>query len=198
MRRGLRLSAPRWRSLKQAAAAQGLTASALIAAIYSEILAAWSRRARFSLTLTQFAAPPDMVGVVGDFTSTILLEVDSTSPHFRDRARMLQRRLLTDLDHGGFSGVAVLRELRRQRPDFAPVSVVFTSTLSHPGLDPDAPSPLAWLGTASRDHANAAGSDGPSCAGRRRRTGGELGCGGGTVPRRCARRDGGGLWRAAE
>jgi pyochelin synthetase len=147
VRRGLRLSAPRWRSLKQAAAAQGLTASALIAAVYSEILAAWSRRARFSLTLTQFAAPPDMVGVVGDFTSTILLEVDSTSPHFRDRARMLQRRLLTDLDHGGFSGVAVLRELRRQRPDFAPVSVVFTSTLGHPGLDPDAPSPLAWLGT---------------------------------------------------
>jgi pyochelin synthetase len=88
-----------------------------------------------------------MAGVVGDFTSTILLEVDSTSPHFRDRARMLQRRLLTDLDHGGFSGVAVLRELRRQRPDFAPVSVVFTSTLGHPGLDPDAPSPLAWLGT---------------------------------------------------
>ncbi len=147
VRRGLRLSAPRWRSLKQAAAAQGLTASALIAAVYAEILAAWSRRARFSLTLTQFAAPADMAGVVGDFTSTILLEVDSTSPHFRDRARMLQRRLLTDLDHGGFSGVAVLRELRRQRPDFAPVSVVFTSTLGHPGLDPDAPSPLAWLGT---------------------------------------------------
>ena len=27
------------------------------------------------------------------------------------------------------------------------MSVVFTSTLGHPGLDPDAPSPLAWLGT---------------------------------------------------
>ncbi|MDR3538266.1 MAG: amino acid adenylation domain-containing protein [Acetobacteraceae bacterium] len=146
-RRSVRLGAPRWRALKQAAAGQGLTASALVAAVYADILAAWSRRARFSLVLTQFAAPPGMVGVVGDFTSTILLEVDSAAPHFRDRALALQRRLVADLDHAGQSGVAVLRDLRRHRPDFEPVSVVFTSTLGHPGLDPDAPSPLAWLGT---------------------------------------------------
>jgi amino acid adenylation domain-containing protein len=146
-RRTIRLDAARWRGLKQAAAGQGLTPSSLIAAVYADILAAWSRRARFSVTLTRFAAPDGMQGVVGDFTSTILLEVDTTPPAFLDRARALQRRLLADLDHASQSGVAVLRDLRRRRPDFEPVSVVFTSTLGHPGLDPDAPSPLAWLGT---------------------------------------------------
>ncbi len=145
-RRSLSLPATRWRALKLAAAEHGLTASALLAAIYAEILAAWSRRARFTLTVTQFAAPAEMQGVVGDFTSTILLEADSTQPRFIDRARALQARLIADLDHAGMSGVAVLRALRRRRPDFEPVAVVFTSTLGHPGLDPDAPSPLAWLG----------------------------------------------------
>ena len=42
--------------------------------------------------------------------------------------------------------------MRRRRPDFEPVSVVFTSTLGHPGLDPDAPSPLAWLGETVGSH----------------------------------------------
>nr|WP_294546417.1 amino acid adenylation domain-containing protein [uncultured Rhodopila sp.] len=146
VRRSLRLDSPRWRHLKRAAASHGLTASALIAAVYADILAAWSRRDRFSVTLTRFAAPPGMEGVIGDFTSTMLLEVDSTAPTFLDRALTLQRRLVADMDHAGQSGVAVLRELRRRRPDFEPVPVVFTSTLGHPGLDPDAPSPLAWLG----------------------------------------------------
>jgi amino acid adenylation domain-containing protein len=146
VRRSFKLEAPHWRELKQTARSQGLTPSALVAAIYADILAAWNRRTHFSLILTQFAAPEGMQGVVGDFTSTILLEVDASLPSFLDRVRAVQKRLLTDLDHATMSGVAVLRELRRRRPDVEPVSVVFTSALGHPGLDPDAPSPLAWLG----------------------------------------------------
>ena len=146
VRRSLKLEATRWRELKQAARAHGLTPSALVAAIYADILAAWNRRTHFSLILTQFAAPEGMQGVVGDFTSTILLEVDASPRSFLERARAVQKRLLTDLDHAAMSGIAVLRELRRRRPDVEPVSVVFTSALGHPGLDPDAPSPLAWLG----------------------------------------------------
>jgi amino acid adenylation domain-containing protein len=146
VRRSLKLDASCWRELKQAARAQGLTPSALVAAVYADVLAAWNRRAHFSLILTQFAAPEDMRGVVGDFTSTILLEVDTSLPSFLQRARAVQKRLLADLDHAAMSGVAVLRELRRRGPDVEPVSVVFTSALGHPGLDPDAPSPLAWLG----------------------------------------------------
>ncbi len=145
-RRTIRVDAPEWHALKRTAAAHGLTSSALIAAIYADTLAGWSRRARFCLTMTYFAAPPDMAGVVGDFTSTVLLEADSTPAGFLDRAQALQRRLLEGLDHAGMSGVAVLRERRRRHPDAEPVAVVFTSTLGHPGLDPAKPSPLAWLG----------------------------------------------------
>ena len=85
-----------------------------------------------------------MENVVGDFTSTILLEVDSTPATFTERALLLQRRLAADLDHAEVSGVRVMRDLRRQHPDVTPVSVVFTSTLGHGVLAGEPP--LAWLG----------------------------------------------------
>ena len=139
-----RLPAAAWSALKATAQQRGLTPSALLAAAYADVLAAWSRRARFLIVLTTFAAPRGMENVVGDFTSTILLEVDSTPATFAERAMLLQRRLAADLDHAEVSGVRVMRDLRRQNPDVTPVSVVFTSTLGH-GLLAGEP-PLAWLG----------------------------------------------------
>ncbi|SFK44292.1 amino acid adenylation domain-containing protein [Falsiroseomonas stagni DSM 19981] len=144
-RRTHRIPAPDWQALRAAAAARGITASILLATALADILAGWSRRARFAVTLTQFAAPPGMEGVVGDFTSTILLEADVTPRRFEDRARALQARLAADLDHASMSGVAVLREIRRLRPEAAAVPVVFTSTIGHPSLG-GGTSPLAWLG----------------------------------------------------
>ncbi|NGM19911.1 amino acid adenylation domain-containing protein [Roseomonas stagni] len=144
-RRTHRIPAAEWQALRAAAAARGITASVLLATALADALAGWSRRSRFAITLTQFAAPPGMEGVVGDFTSTILLEADVTPPRFEDRARALQARLAADLDHASMSGVAVLREIRRLRPEAAAVPVVFTSTVGHPSLG-GATSPLAWLG----------------------------------------------------
>jgi amino acid adenylation domain-containing protein len=146
VRHGYRLEAARWAALKLRAAGRGLTPSALICAVFADMLAAFSRRAHFCLTLTQFAAPPEMAGVVGDFTTTVLLEAAPDAPGFLQRAEALQRQLFADLEHGSLSGVAVLREVRRRRPDVEPVSVVFTSTLGHPALDGGALAPLAWLG----------------------------------------------------
>ncbi|WP_051328761.1 non-ribosomal peptide synthetase [Geminicoccus roseus] len=139
-----RLAAPAWSGLKEAARARGLTPSALLATAYADILAAWSRTPRFLVVLTTFAAPPAMAGVVGDFTSTILLESDATPATFAGRATALQKRLAQDLDHAGMSGVRVMRELRRHRPDVLPATAVFTSTLGHDVLAGEPP--LAWLG----------------------------------------------------
>jgi non-ribosomal peptide synthetase component F len=69
--------------------------------------------------------------IVGDFTSTVLLEVDATAAAFENRARAVQKRLWQDLEHRIFGGVKVLRELRRARGvNAAKMPVVFTSTLS--------------------------------------------------------------------
>lgn len=145
-RYGTVLSAPEWDGLRAAARREGLTAANLLVAAYADILACWSRHQHFLITLTTFQVPGDYAGTVGDFTSTLLLEVEATAPTFIDRARALQRRLADDLDHGGWSGIRVAREAAAAKGEAAqPIPVVFTSALGHRAAG-DGALPIAWLG----------------------------------------------------
>jgi amino acid adenylation domain-containing protein/non-ribosomal peptide synthase protein (TIGR01720 family) len=132
------LPSPVWERLKGRAARAGLTPSGVLLAAYADVLAAWSARPRFTLSLTLFNRQPlhpQVNELVGDFTSVVLLEVDvSGDEGFEARARSLQARLWQDLDHRAVSGVRVLRELARTQGRAAGVAVpvVFTSLL---GLD---------------------------------------------------------------
>jgi amino acid adenylation domain-containing protein len=144
VRRRASLAADRWRRLKEKAVQAGLTPSGVLLAAYAEVLAAWSRRARFAINLTLFSRPPlhpQILDIVGDFTSLTLLAVDgSCADTFRLRARAIQEQLWDDLDHRQVGGVRVLRELARQqqRPAESLMPVVFTSTLVN-GAQPPAP-----------------------------------------------------------
>ncbi|MEQ9335533.1 amino acid adenylation domain-containing protein [Thalassobaculum sp.] len=147
-------------ALKRQAQSRNLTLSTLLAAAYADTLAAWSRSAHFSLTVTSFNRPqhhPDIGALLGDFTSTFLLEVDARAPRFQDRAARLARRLSEDLEHSSVGGVHVLREMNR-RSGGEPgrgiryVPVVFTSALGfrRPGsLDAEETDATGWdrLGT---------------------------------------------------
>lgn len=136
-----------WSGLKARARAHGLTPSALLAAAYADILAAWAKHQRFLLTLTTFRAPTDYAAVVGDFTSTILLEIDARASSFVERARATQARLAQDLEHDGWSGVAVARELaRRHGRMIDSIPVVFTSALGRHAAGAESALPIAWLG----------------------------------------------------
>ncbi len=140
------LEAAAWARLKERTTRRGLTPSGLLLATFAEVLAAWSRSPRFTLTLTLFnrlPLHPQVNQLVGDFTSLILLEVDASGDTFVERARRTQRRLWDDLDHRYVSGVRVLREMGAVRGRAAQLSmpVVFTSTLTLPGssLEPERP-----------------------------------------------------------
>ncbi|MBN8897605.1 MAG: AMP-binding protein, partial [Rhodospirillales bacterium] len=132
-RRGVVLPADTAAALRRQAQAHGLTLPTLLAGAYASTLAAWSRTQRFCLTVTSFNRPalhPDMPLVLGDYTSTILLEVDATAPRFADRATALARQLAADLEHAEVGGSHVLREIARQTGRAAPaIPVVFTSAL---------------------------------------------------------------------
>ncbi|NUT38113.1 MAG: amino acid adenylation domain-containing protein [Hamadaea sp.] len=125
---------PVWAALRDRAARQGLTANAAVLSAYAETLGRWSAERRFGLSVTVLSRPdghPDVPRVVGDFTSVDLLAVDRLSgATFGDRARAVQETLADDLDHGLFSGIDVIRELRRRDPANPPMyPVVFTSSL---------------------------------------------------------------------
>ncbi|WP_341991391.1 amino acid adenylation domain-containing protein [Azorhizobium sp. AG788] len=139
VRRSRRLSPAAWAALKDRAAKAGLTPSLVLIAAYAEALGTWSASPRFTLNLTTFnrlPLHPDVVGLMGDFTTLTLLEVDHSAPApFLERARALQGRLWDDLEHRYISGIDVLRALaqRRRSGVSALMPVVFTSALE---IDP--------------------------------------------------------------
>ncbi|MET9570213.1 condensation domain-containing protein, partial [Streptomyces virginiae] len=134
VRRERRLPGRVWRQIRDRANALGVTPSVLLCAAYAQVLRTWSRSSRFTLNLTLADRPrwhADIDRLIGDFTSTILLECDlGGAPDLATAATRIQGQLRRDLAHARFSGVEVQRELaRRGDGTQARMPVVFTSLL---------------------------------------------------------------------
>ena len=133
--RNFRLKPEIWLRLKSRASRAELTPSGILFAAYAEVLSAWSKSARFTVNMTLFnrlPLHPQVMDIMGEFTSVSLLEVDNSSQDvFEERARRLQQQFWDDLDHRYFSGVQVIRELARgtSGASNAIMPVVFTSTI---------------------------------------------------------------------
>ncbi|MEV8378998.1 condensation domain-containing protein [Kribbella sp. NPDC056861] len=127
------LSSKQRQRLDWGARSHGLTLAMALAAVFAETLTAWSAEPRFLLNLPFFArqpVDPQIDSVVGDFTSSLLLEWrGDRSGSFRDRARRLQQQFHADAAHSSYSGVEVLRDLSRFAGEQVLAPVVYTSAL---------------------------------------------------------------------
>ncbi|HVV14349.1 MAG TPA: amino acid adenylation domain-containing protein [Amycolatopsis sp.] len=112
----------------------GLTPAMVVAAAFAESLASWSASPRFLLNLPMFdrrSDHPDVEKLVGDFTGSVLLDVDlSVEASFVDHAKALQDRMHADAAHAAYSGVEVLRDLSRHQGEQVLAPIVFTSALN--------------------------------------------------------------------
>ncbi len=133
-RRRSSLDAGRWNRLKARARDLGVTPTVVVATAYAEVLSHWSKSPHFLLNLLFFnrlPLHPQVSQVVGNFSSTLLLEVDFRQARsFGERARALQEQLWSHLELQ-VSGIRVLREHHRQAAGATPmtVPVVLASTL---------------------------------------------------------------------
>jgi amino acid adenylation domain-containing protein len=148
-RREKQLDEKIWSKLKRKAQTLGITPSALLCSAYADILSAWSQSRHFTLNLTLFNREnihPDVVKLVGDFTTLLLLEVDNRHfDSFKDRTLRLQESLRKDLVYKAVNGITVMQKIAQcQGRNAASMPIVFTSAL---GFDEmmDAKHP-DWLG----------------------------------------------------
>ncbi|OBI13800.1 non-ribosomal peptide synthetase [Mycobacterium sp. E2327] len=138
--RGSRTSTRRWHWLDPAtrdalfarARARDTTPAMTLAAAFADALAHWSSP-RFLLNVPLFgrqALHPDVEKLVGDFTSSLLLDVDLTDADTpAARARAVQDAMRTAAAHSSYPGLSVLRDLSRHRGTQVLAPVVFTSAL---------------------------------------------------------------------
>lgn len=115
------------------ARAHGVTPAMTLAASFSHTLASWSDAPRFLLNVPLFGREPlhdDVDRLVGDFTSSLLLDVDlSQASTGAQRAHAVQDAMRTAAAHADYPGLAVLRDLSRHRGTQVLAPVVFTSAL---------------------------------------------------------------------
>ncbi|MGB3474365.1 MAG: amino acid adenylation domain-containing protein [Mycobacterium sp.] len=145
-----RRSARRWHRLDPdtrdalfaAARAHGVTPAMTLAASFSHTLASWSDGPRFLLNVPLFGREPlhdDVDRLVGDFTSSLLLDVDlSQASTGAQRAHAVQDAMRAAAAHADYPGLAVLRDLSRHRGTQVLAPVVFTSALGLGELFADA------------------------------------------------------------
>ncbi len=134
-----RLSAAQWRAISEAAKSHGLSPSVALLSVFAGTLAHWTASPRFTLNLTTHTRPPihaDINKIVGNFTGTVLLDVDvQAGLPLRELAARTGKRLLEHLNHAVYPGVQVLR--RRAAAlgwGSGLMPVVFTSMLGYESL----------------------------------------------------------------
>jgi mycobactin phenyloxazoline synthetase len=115
------------------ARSRGITPAMLFASAFAHTLACWSRTSRFLLNLPLFdreALHSDVDSLVGDFTSSLLLDIDLTDDTDAvSRAHTVQDAMRAAAAHSKYSGLEVLRDLGRYRGTQVLAPVVFTSAL---------------------------------------------------------------------
>jgi amino acid adenylation domain-containing protein len=122
-----------WLALQARARAARVTPTAALATVYADVIGTFSKGRHFCLNL--LVSLRDRLGargLVDNLTDTLLLEVADDRGPFDERARALQRRLLTDLEHAAAGGVEIIREVARRRGSaaLAAMPVVFSSELA--------------------------------------------------------------------
>lgn len=115
------------------AQARGVTPAMALAAGFANTLARWSTTSRFLLNVPLFGRQglhPDVDSLVGDFTSSLLLDVDLIDAGTAAvRAQVVQDAMRTAAAHSAYPGLSVLRDLSRHRGTQVLAPVVFTSAL---------------------------------------------------------------------
>ncbi|OZF26276.1 non-ribosomal peptide synthetase [Rhodococcus sp. 14-2483-1-2] len=127
------LDAAQKKRLHEVAFGHGLTPAAVLGGMFCEVLAEWSTSRHLLLNVPLFNREqlhPAVDQVVGDFTNSVLLDVDLTDAQSAlTRARQFQHTLHTAASHSAYEGLNVLRDLGRNRGGPITPSVVFTSGL---------------------------------------------------------------------
>lgn len=125
-----------WAIFKIRSADCGVTPTMMLVTCFSAVMARWCSQPHLLLNVTLFDRQPlhpAVENMIGDFTNILLLDIACEGAHLDILAQANQQTFAEAYEHRHWSGVEMLRELRKTTELFpygAPV--VFTSNLGRP------------------------------------------------------------------
>ena len=131
-RRSHTISAVRWAIFQQYASQFGITATMALVTCFAAVCARWSNQPNLLINLTLFDRQPlhpAVESMIADFTNILLLNLNVDESTFAQQAQRNQMLFTDAFDHRGFSGVEILRELKKQHQHPYGAPLVFTSNL---------------------------------------------------------------------
>ncbi|MBS9423034.1 non-ribosomal peptide synthetase [Photorhabdus caribbeanensis] len=134
-RRCFRLAPEHWQRFKQLAQQNGVTPTMALATAFAGLLCRWNHAPRLLFNLTLFdRAPlhPAVNSLLADFTNILLLDIPADNLPFCQLAQDAQATFAEAYEHRHWSGVEVLRELKKRGSHPYGAPIVFTSNLSRP------------------------------------------------------------------
>ncbi|SFU58318.1 non-ribosomal peptide synthetase [Xenorhabdus koppenhoeferi] len=134
-RRHFGLAPEHWERFKHLAQQNGVTPTMALATAFAALLCRWSHATRLLFNLTLFdraSLHPAVDNILADFTNILLLDIPGDDLPFCQLAHTAQATFAEAYEHRHWSGVEVLRELKKRgtHPHGAPI--VFTSNLGRP------------------------------------------------------------------
>lgn len=132
-RYSLRMGIEEWKKFKKNCASHNITPTAAVLTVYGTVLKKWSFNKEVCLNLTVLnreTSDKNINKVVGDFTKILLLEIRNLHDTFSDMAQDINATLFESLDHCGYSGVDVIRDISKTKGrEYASMPYVFTSAI---------------------------------------------------------------------
>lgn len=119
-----------WKRFVKISAGYGLTPSAALLAVYSEVLSGFGCGSRFGVIVTVFGrdnVSDDIVNVMGDFTKLALVDIKRDDVSFVQNALNIQNELQESIYHSDFSAVEYIKEIGKVSAENNIYPVVFTS-----------------------------------------------------------------------
>ncbi|MCQ9291598.1 condensation domain-containing protein [Staphylococcus hyicus] len=132
IRKSFLLNKNNWNAIKELSKKFALTHNTMALTAFACVLKKWVDQEKFVINLTTMNRESefeDIQNVIGDFTSTNLLNVEiDEHKSFIYNAEKIQNQLLKDLEHNYFTGVETIREIRKSNSNCI-FPIVFTSSL---------------------------------------------------------------------
>lgn len=134
-RHSIEITAQETNILENRAKEHHFTLAMILLTAYGYVISKWSQNKKFLMNVPLFNRDADIENVVADFTNLILIPMDfEEKKPFAEYVKSVQEQFQQSIDHSSYSGIQIIRDMKKKRDSLSLVPVVYSCNLGSPLL----------------------------------------------------------------